>query len=171
MATQQRNFSLVYAVNTTAVSITTPVPKTGLVGPTDGLIAAPRVADSAGNASGVDNSVLLAFFGTGANGNAATARITGWRQVTKLWVPTTMLVLTLTGGTQTGVAATEILNTQTFATTIALSGSAPTSAYEIDSLGDNSVATVKIDFAGAQYIQVDFAKGTWTDCNAIAATF
>jgi hypothetical protein len=171
MPTNQRNFALVYAVNTTSASIVIPTPKTGLVGPTDGLIAAPRVSDSAGNASGVDNNVELQFFGVGANGNAATARITAWRQVSKLWVPKPLLLLTLTGGTQTGVAATEILNTSTFATTIALSGSAFTSAYELVSPGDNSIASVKIDFCGAAFIQVDFAKGTWTDCNAIAATF
>jgi len=157
-STGQQTFTRLYAANVSAASITNPIPQ--LARPTgDGVIDA-----------SLDN-VSLVFFGTVSGGSqTATARVTGWRKTGSLWIPVPLLALSLTFGTQTGVASADVDNNQKFVTTITAS-TAFTTANEIISPGDNTIAEVKVDFHGCQFIQVDLAKGTCTDINALVSTF
>jgi hypothetical protein len=164
-ATQQRHLSAaLYSDNVIGSSITAPVPKSAQ--PSGNGIIDPQLTGS--NLS--PNNIGLIFFGVGSNTNTATARITGWKQISSLWIPIPLLALSLTFGTQVGVAGTDILNTQNFVSTITAS-TAFTSANEIISPADGTIALVKFDAFGCRLIQVDLAIGNCTSLNAAAFGF
>ncbi len=167
--TRMDPFSKLFASNQTGSSITAPIPT--VTEPTgDGILNLESINRVAGALS-PPNSVVVAFFGarTGAN-QTATARLTGWRKIGTLWIPVPLLALALTQGTSIGIAATDVVATDYFVDTITAS-TAFTSAYELISPADDTVAAVKVDLFGCEKLQVQVAKGTCTSVNALAASF
>lgn len=156
-----RKFSRLFAANSTASSITPPVPTATEPANGDNGIFDNRVDNPT-----VLNNILLAFYGVGNAGQAASARITAWHQTVdgSLWIPTPLMTLTLTLGAQLGIVNTMISATHKFVKTIA-AGTAFTSANEVISPGaDGTIAMVAIDPKGAPKIQVDLAI---IDCTSI----
>ena len=166
--TAQVPYTVLYSTDVTAGSITLPIPT--LTAPTgDGYIA------WAGAGASVGNLLALIFTATGGSGVTATARVNGWRRVSApgksdLWVCYPLLALSLTTGTQHGVAATPLVAAEYLVTTITAS-TAFTTADEIINPGDNSLALVKLDPAGAEVVQVQLAVGTATAVNAAWSNF
>lgn len=165
LTTPLRPFEKLYAANVTAASITNPTPST--TAPTgDGVFNMALSADAGLNA------VQLVFYGTrtSADNETFTARVTGYRKVGTLWVPFPLLALSMVQGTSVGVAGADVVATEYFADTIAVT-SAFTSLYEVSSPADNTIAYVTIDPVGCRYLRVDLAKGTNASCNVLAAGF
>ncbi len=165
LSTWESKLLKLFAANTAAASITAPAP-TNTEPTGDGVLDLRRGGES------VMGGAMLHFFGTrtAADNETFTARLTGWRNVSGLWVPVPLLALNLTQGTSTGVAAGDVLDTEYFADTIVVS-TAFTSAYEILSPADNTIGAVKVDLAGCRKLQVQLAKGTDATCNVLAAGF
>ena len=165
-STFSQQLAKVFAANASGSSITAPTPTT--TEPTGDGVFESILAEG----TVALNALWLIFYGTrsSADNETFTARVTGWKKVTTLWVPIPLLALALTQGTSTGVAAAEVIATEYFADTITAS-TAFTSAYEIISPADNTIAAVKVDFAGCRKVQVQLAKGTNATCNVLAAGF
>ena len=164
IATINDRFAKLFASNQSGSSITAPAPTT--TGPSgDGIFDV-----RAGNHP--FNAIALAFFGTrtSADNETFTARITGWRRISTLWVPVPLLALSLTQGTSVGVAGSDVVATEYFADTITAS-TAFTSAFEIVSPADNTVGLVKVDVFGCELLQVQLARSTNAACNALVAGF
>lgn len=150
-----------YATNSTAASITAPAATiTDPLG-NAGVFQLPVVSGIQQNqslfpASSGPNQLSLIFFGVGS-ATTGLARITAWfptaSSTNTLWIPVPLLALTLTLGSGTGVAGSNILDTDKIAASIVVS-TAFTSAYEVISPADNTVACVKLDHFGASRIQV-----------------
>lgn len=159
--TQVDDLQKLFTANTTAATITnrTPTPNE----PKGNGILNGRKA----------NQALLFFHGAGSNNQTMTARITAWSKTSLgLWVPTPLLGLDIILGPATGTVAGEVVATELFADTISVtSGTGFTSAYEIISPADNTIACIKIDTFGSPLVQVDLAKGTCTSCNALGRMF
>jgi hypothetical protein len=159
------NFNKLYAANVLANTITVPVPQasaprgSGIINP---------LMDSVGAAFDL---ALFAFFGVGTSGQTATARITAWRQTQdgSLWIPSALLTLNLTLGTQVGIANTAIGETNKLVSAIT-AATAFTSANEIISPGaDGAMGLVAVDPKGAALLEVDLAIGNCTSINALWA--
>lgn len=157
-----------FATNSTQISTTAPSP-TGAEPSGDGIREfAPM------------NAGLFMFTAVGAADTTMRARITAWRRLFKtgsaaydLWVPHTLLFLTITVGTATGPAlhATNVPVTERFADTI-VATNAFTTQYEILSPADNTVASVKVDLFGSQKVQVQLdTNSSSTSCNALMSGF
>jgi hypothetical protein len=162
-----RPFSVLYAANTTASSITTPVP----------TVTPPTKGDNGFLIMDQGSYALFQFFGTTTADQTMVARLTAWRRVngsgSALWVPSPLLLLALTLGTPPGVAATPVDASQLFADTIVVTTKwIEDTAFAIKSAGDNTVAEVKIDVAGAEYVQVQLHKNaSAVSCNALGLTY
>lgn len=160
-------FRLLFASAVTASSITAPVATT--TAPTgDGIIN--MASNPSSSAAPLSNSAAIAFFGGNDNNETFTARITGWRKIGDLWIPTPLLSLAGTLGAMTGVAGQSVTASQLFADTLAAS-TAFTSAYEIINPTADQVAIVKVDAFGCEKLQVQVAKNTCDSINALAAAF
>lgn len=164
------NFSTrLFAANVSAASITIPAPTNtepvaGANGVMDLRTGRDRLATFA--------NAAVAFFATGADNVTATARVTGWKKISTLWVPFTLAKLDLTASAAVGVAAGDVLNTERFVDTLAnTGGSAVDSSAVLLSPADNAPALAIFNTRGFQYLQIDLAKGTATDVNAIAAKY
>lgn len=140
----------------------------------------PTITEPSGNGiyellpAGLQQTVgaLFAFYGTrtSADNETMTARISAWRKIGSLWIPTPLLLLAITQGTSVGVASQDVVATEYFADTITAT-TAFTSAYEIISPVDDTIALVKVDPCGAQKLQVQVAKGTNATANCLASAF
>lgn len=162
IATYPCAFTKLFSSDVTAASITAPS-ATATEPSGDGVFAM--------NTSPVPfNSAAIAFIGGTAADGTFTARITGWRKISNLWVPVPLLALSGILGAMTGVAGKDVTDSQLFADTLTAS-SAFTLAYEIINPTADQVAMVKVDAFGCQKIQVQLAKGTCTSVNALAAGF
>lgn len=171
--TPRTQFNKLYAANSTASSVTAPTPT--LTEPTgDGFYRCGASGDE-GNINYVD----LRIFGAGADNTTGTGLLVGWRKAvdpsgvaTALWIPKKLLSLAFTFGTSVGVAAAVAINTDRFADTITVATAyIPTSAYNVNSPADNSVASVEVDATGFDFIQFLPATGTATNVNGLAAGF
>jgi hypothetical protein len=164
IGTLVNEFTKLFAANTAAATITALVPTA--TEPTGN-----GVLDAMTNWAGA-NAAFLQFFGTrtAADDETLTAKVTGWRLMGTLWVPVPLLALALTQGTSVGVASQPVVATEYFADTVTAS-TAFTSAYELISPADNTIAGVKVDFFGCRKLQVQLAKGTNATCNCLAAVF
>lgn len=116
------------------------------------------------------NSAVIAFFGGNSADGTFTARITGWRKIGTLWIPTPLLTLSGILGAMTGVAGTGVTASQLLADTLTVS-TAFTTAYEIINPTGDQVAIVKVDAFGCEKIQVQVAIGTCNNIAALAAGF
>lgn len=116
-------------------------------------------------------------YGTGSATNTFNVRVIGWRQYGStgstagvLWVPTPLLEFAVTLGTTTGVAATEVLNTELFATTLGDPttgiGNLGVNCQQITP-GDNSISHYMFDTHGSSVIEVLFDMVTATSGNAL----
>ena len=159
-------FSKILTANSTAASFTalaataTKPSGTGVFDNTGG--AAPNVPDS----------LLAMFLGKGADNATLSARLTGWRLMSDIWVPATLVELDLTLSAAVGVSGLSVANDERLADTIAL-----VSAYSglsglavrITSPTDDTPAHVVIDRAGWPIVQWTFKKGTATHMNGLMA--
>lgn len=159
--TRTAPFTKLFATDVLASSITAPLPTV-----TDPAVSSGFLDTTAGNIA------AIVFYGTrtSSDNETFTARITGWRNIALLWIPVPLLALAITQGTSVGVAATDVVATEYFADTITASTSF-TSAMEIISPADNTIAMVKVDPVGCRYVQVQLAKGTNATCNALGAVY
>lgn len=170
LGTKRLSWQKLLAANTTAATITNGLPTITKPAAAAGVGVIDFVGE--GNES-IQNNLLLSFFGerSAADNETFTARVEGWRRLGDgLWVPVPLLNLTLTMGTAVGVAGQGIINTEYLADTVVASA-AFTSAYELISPADNSVALVKVDLFGCDLVCVRLAKGTCAKCNAVWAGF
>jgi hypothetical protein len=167
-STLVRPFQKLFSTNATNASITELVPTT--TAPTgDGVINSITFGGTCDSGWG-GNAVLLNFYGVGANNNTFTARVTIWRLIGALWIPLRLTELSGTLGLMVGVALSDVLNTERFADTLTES-TAYTTAKEIVSPANDSIAAVKLDILGATKIQVQFNKGTCTSVNGLLSEF
>jgi hypothetical protein len=166
LLTPAQDYVKLFAANQTGAAIAAPPPTT--TAPTgDGMFSsAPDVSYGEERL----NSCGLVFYGAGADNSTFTARVTGWRKVGALWVPVPLLALSGVFGSAVGVAAADVLDTERFADTLTAS-TGYTSAYELISPADNTVACAKVDFFGCQFVQVQVARGTATSVNVLATGF
>ncbi len=174
ITTLVRRLKKVYSTNQTGSSITSPSPTTTI--PTTGIIPAIYTVDTGGFLASGGNQYLFYFYAIGANNVTGKAQINGWRKVDNgtLWIPMPLIQVDLIFGASTGVAASDVLDTERFADTITLtSGKNYTAAYEIIIAGtpDDTVAGLAVDVKGAELIQVQVSVGTATSVNALSVEF
>ena len=171
--TLSHTFTKVFATNgtTAGTSITGKTPTT--TEPTgDGVFSTRTKRGEFGN------HAAFVFFGTSAANQTLLAKITGWQRVDitgtatlTLWMPVSLLYLTITLGAATGVASTLVAATDYIADTI-VATTAYTSQYEIISPADDTVATVKVDFFGCQKLEVQLVRnGSSASTNCLARVF
>lgn len=159
-----RAFSKLFAADTNAGSITAPIP----------TITAPAAGDNGFLPMLDGNAAAFVFYGTrtSVDNETFTAQITAWSQVGALWIPVPLLSLALIQGTPIGIAGQTVIATEFFADTITLTTAwAAAATYEINNPANNTIGMVKIDAFGAQFLQVQLAKGTNATCNALGRTF
>lgn len=155
-----------YAAQQTASSITASV-FTATEPTGDGYFNCGNTGAGGGNF----NFITLSIFGVGNADTAGTALVEGFRKCEDGgWKPVKLLALAWTLGTAVGAASMAVSATEKFADTITAS-TAFTSANEIISPADNSIAMVKFDPCGCDFIRVQGAKGTATSFNVLAAGF
>lgn len=84
------------------------------------------VVNLVGSGLAIPRRMLCCFFGLGADNDAASVRIIGWKKIGQdqpqsipLWIPLIVGEFTLIFSTITGVAGAPVLNTERFADTIA----------------------------------------------------
>lgn len=157
IATPKDRFSVLFSTLVTASSITAPA-ATSTEPTGDGVITAPV------------NSAAIAFYGTNAEDETFTARITGWRRAGELWIPVPLLALSGILGAMTGASGQAVTDSHLFADTLSIS-TAFTSVYEIISPTSDQVAIAKVDLFGCEKLQVQVAKGTCDSVGALVAGF
>ena len=144
------------------VSSTSPatVPSATTTAPSgDGVIALLN-----GPIGGAAPDLIKLCFTAQGSGATGVATIWLWHQVggvgnlPAIYVPTTLAVLALTSGSNVGVALAAILNTANLVTTI-VGTTLNTTANEIISPGDGSMAMFKGDPIGAPFAQVKLQAG------------
>lgn len=114
-------------------------------------------------------SIMLIPYGEGADNSTLSARVIGWRQVAALWVPVILSEIAVTLSTAVGVSGQAVLDTERFGDTVSLSLGNAGVDNQIFSPANNTPAHVVIDAKGATAIEVIFARGTATSCNALVA--
>lgn len=112
------------------------------------------------------------FFGTDAANETLKAMLLGWERVADgtLWLPNPLWEVTATLGTQTGVAASDILNTDLIADTITLTtGYTAGQGIILNSPANDRMANIKSELRGYSLFEVIFdrnsssasANGAW----------
>ena len=119
-------------------------------------------------------SVRLSFFGTGSDGNQATAIIYGWSNTfDDLWIPTLLTKMVVKLGTTTGVDGTSVEDEYKFCDQIVhTDGEGDDNVIVIEN-GDNTIASAIQDTRGSYYIEVGFdptGMGTVDDINGLIGT-
>ena len=130
----------------------------------------------------VQNLVRIMPYGTGSATNTFSMRIIGWSKLPSssppqkpdLWVPVVLAELLCTLSSVTGVAGSDVDNTQLFAGTIAIVGTSgnPGVSLDIVSPANSVIAHVVADMKGFQKLELSFSTGSSaTDCNALVAKY
>lgn len=133
--------------------------------------------------------------GAGSSSNTFTIRILHWKEtkqglqgVLPLWVPVTYAEWTVTLGTATGAAGSDIPVTQLFATTITMTGgptlitnaAAPTALTAAPivpnwfnlGFGSNAIGMLVVPTFGAKFLEVIYSTGgSATSCNGLYTKF
>lgn len=119
----------------------------------------------------VGSGILAMFYGIGANNTTFSCRIIGWKKTgltsTALWIPTVICEVDLTlDSSVTGVAATDILDTESFVDTIALAKSLGTETVSSTTTAVPSL--LAIGLCGSMKFEFSFKTGSSaTSCNAL----
>lgn len=121
--------------------------------------------------------VLLLPYGLGADDDAFSLRLVGWRRIGSgpypgvLWVPTTLAELSCTISTSVGVAAAPVINTERFADTITIvANMEPTTTADTTRMGtftifspaNNTPAWAMIPTQGVEKLEFLFDQTTNT---------
>ena len=115
------------------------------------------------------------FFGDGSADQNFHARISAWQEGNGLWFRQHLIEVVVTLGTATGIAGTDILDTELVADTIALAaGDTPLPTYNIVSPAANRMASLDIMVpVAAGYVEVemdiDAGGAAVTSANALVA--
>jgi hypothetical protein len=130
------------------------------------------------------NRMMIVPFGAGADTNTLSLRVIGWRiaydrnkaqQDHKgIWIPVPLCELLCTLSTPTGVANRDVVATDLFADTIALTGTTANDDVDISitSPANNTIAHAVVDMKGFQKVEIIFQTGSSaTDCNALGAWY
>jgi hypothetical protein len=162
-----------FATNVAPASLTLKAPtRTAPTG--DGVIDCRESADSLAL-----STLKLWPFGTGANNTTLTIRVTIWHEAQSSagalveYVPTRLGDFLCTLGANVGALSGTGTSTR-YADTITAVATPPAAAttYEILSPADDGTAMLKIDFAGARFVQIEIGTvGTATDGNCWAGQF
>jgi hypothetical protein len=162
LSAQAPGYLKAYAVNSTDAAYPSRIPTT----------TSPISNPGAIQVSGYPTWLSLIPYAIGSAGNTFTTRILLWRkyQDGTLWVPQPIIEFVSTLGTETGVAGSDVLNTELFATTIAT----PTTGIgslgvncQSYSPGDNTIAHMMLDTQGATVLEAIFKIGTCTSVNSL----
>lgn len=110
--------------------------------------------------------LLLIPYGTGADDSTFDVKIIGWAKIGTLWVPALVAQVAVTLSTIVGVAAAEIVATERFADTLALTKGLGTI---VNPVGDTQPASLMIasQLAAFEKLEFVFDLGTATAANAI----
>jgi len=176
--TRSGPFVVTNSSNVAAASITFPLPTT-LRPSGDGVIA--MGGDQMHQGALAPNSLMIVPFGTGSSTQTFTMNAYGWRETTgatgtagttgtmSLWVAVELATFTCTLCTVPGIAGTDVNASQLFVGTITLGVGNANVSNEIISPTGNVVAHIILDAKGSRFVELRFAKGTNTDCNALVA--
>lgn len=125
------------------------------------------------------NLLMLVPYAVASDTNTFNVRVVAWHAVGQpnndpnknLYVPTPICTLACTVSTPTGLAGTQVLNTELFCDTIAITDG-DASLVKVYSPANDTIAWAVIDFLGAPYVEVlfDTVTGT-TSMNALYKTF
>ncbi len=125
-------------------------------------------------------------YGDGADEDAFSIRIIGWRRIgsvgapgSYLWVPATLCECACTEGTAVGVAGAPVTNSFRFCDTITIVTEPTTTAVttrngtvELFSPGDNTVGYFRVKLCGVEKIEFNWDQTTNTpNMNALIAFF
>lgn len=161
--------------NTTASSITFPVPTTSPPAG-DGVIP---MGETIGQVA--PNGLMLVPYGAGSATNTFTLNAYGWRKTTgytvgaqsqtlPLWVAYLLASFTCTLSTVPGLGNTDVNASQLFAGTITLVTGNANVSNEILSPTGNVVAHIMLDAKGSNYVQLLYGTGgSATSCNCLWA--
>ncbi len=161
--------------------IKVPTPRVFTTNQTADAAAAPTTSATEPSVSAVDGIIRnggsmakIVGFGTDAANETFSCDIHGWFESggdTTIWYSVHLYALTFTLGTRTGVAGTDVLDTELFADTV-VAGS-----YQATFGGDNWVgllspagnggAMALIPTVGATYLEFDVYDGTTASCNVL----
>jgi len=109
-------------------------------------------------------------FGDGADNSTFDLRVIGWKPTPLgLWIPTTLAQAACTLSAAVGVAATEVLNTQRFADTIALTQVQANVDSKLSSPANDTIASFQVQSRGSVYVEVIFDLGSATGANALVS--
>lgn len=146
---QPRIWQRVLTDNSTATSFASKIPT--ITEPTNGN----GVFDIGG-----DESLEFIPFGTDGDNDTFSMRVIGWREHrgaigNDLWIPSVLAEVTVVLGSVTGVAGTEVVNTEFFADTIALASNGGALTVKSQTAG-NTVACGKVDITGYKKVEFTF---------------
>lgn len=113
--------------------------------------------------------LLLLPIGTDAANETYDMRVSGWGVIGTLWVPRHLVTVSVTLGTQVGVAGTNVTDSTYFADTITYSKG--DEATRISSPADNTIAWVRVDMQGCSLAKVEFDSTGSATANALYHTF
>jgi hypothetical protein len=177
-----------FNVNSTATAFATLIPTvTEPVSVRSGEVASGIFDLVPGGRGLVQDTVLVGFFGAGADNATFDARLWGWDRIgsdpaTTLWVPRILASFTCTLSTMVGIAGAKIINTDRFADTLVVNAVAPqpffpgvnaTPAAEfggsikVFSPANNFMAWAEVPLMGCEKLQFDFDSTGSTDSNAV----
>jgi hypothetical protein len=129
-----------------------------------GVVSNPKVGNEA------PNWVQIIPFGEGADNSTFDLRVIGWKPSSLgLWVPTILAQAACTLSAAVGVAGYEVIDTQRFADTIALTQVLTSVDSKLSSVGSDLVASFQVETRGCAFIQVTFDLGTATGANALVS--
>lgn len=169
IGTLSNDLRKLFAANSTANSLTWPVPTTNKPDGNGVMDCRPN----ANGAEGLGNQALVQFFGTSAADQTGSALLIGWNVAAangvSLYVPTPLLLVDFTLGAATGAATAIIGSGELLADTIAIaSGGEFSEANVVISPENDSVAGVVCDLLGAALFEVRAYRGTAASVNALA---
>ena len=162
------------SVNSTDTSFDSIVPTATEPSGDAGTASGSVVHDISGrsNDASVSNSLLLVFFGTGADDTTFDARLIGWTVFgvdvnTLLWIPVTIVQVSCTLSTVVGVAGKVVVATERFVDTISVGIGNEGVSVEKVSPANNTVAHLMADLKGFQKWQLTYDMTGATDGNAL----
>lgn len=122
------------------------------------------------------NSLFLVPIAVGNDNDTYSVRVWGWRKVgtgrTSIWIPYLLCELLVTSSAITGVAGSEVLATERFPDTIAVTSGTAGTDVSVFSPGGDLPAHAVIDLKGCQKAEVTFkiVAGP-TSMNALFASY
>lgn len=167
--TRSEQFVITNSANSTATSITFPVPTTTMPSG-DGIIQVGQGGSTA------PNSLMLVPYGAGTAAQTFLMNAYGWRRTTGLggkipiWVAVELATFTCTLATPPGLTDCDVNASQLFCGTITLGVGNANVSVEIVSPTGNVIAHIVLDAKGSQLVELRFStNSSATSCNCLAA--